>query len=121
MVSGLTIGKPDDASSIADSAIATSIAFTEISRYSEVSFLKMITPCQHVCVRGKEVSCRRHKNQQILISRYRSESIAQQIHQIWQKNKKQKKLALARASQYIFLLVTTIPTAGHVLFARAVR
>ena len=45
MVSGLTIGKPDDASSIADSAIATSIAFTEMSRYSEVSFLKMITSC----------------------------------------------------------------------------
>ena len=53
MVSGLTIGKPDDASSIADSAIATSIGFTEMSRYSEVSFLKMITPCPHACTMYK--------------------------------------------------------------------
>ena len=37
MVTGLSIGKPDDASSIADSAIATSIAtYTEVSQYSEV-------------------------------------------------------------------------------------
>ena len=34
MVTGLSIGKPDDASSTADSAIATSIA--EVSQYSEV-------------------------------------------------------------------------------------
>ena len=60
MVTGLNIGKPDDASSIADSAIATSTGSTEVSgySYSEVSFLKMITPCPHACVRGKEVSCR---------------------------------------------------------------
>ena len=38
MVTGLSVGKPDDdASSIADSAIATSIAtFTGVSQYSVV-------------------------------------------------------------------------------------
>ena len=38
LVTGLSIGKSDDASSIADSAIATSIAtFTDqVSQYSEV-------------------------------------------------------------------------------------
>ena len=37
MVTGLSVGKPDDASSIADSAITTSIAtFTGVSQYSEV-------------------------------------------------------------------------------------
>ena len=41
MVTGLSIRKPDDASSVADSAIATGIAtFTGVSRYSEVRCLK---------------------------------------------------------------------------------
>ena len=41
MVTGLRVGKPDDASSVADSVIATSIAtFTGVSRFSEVRYLK---------------------------------------------------------------------------------
>ena len=37
MVTGLSIGKPDDACSVADSAIVTSVAtFTGVSWYSEV-------------------------------------------------------------------------------------
>ena len=117
MVTGLNIGKPDDASSIADSAIATSIGFTEMSRYGEVSFLKMITPCKHACVRDKEVDCHQYKNQQILIS------IAQQISQSWQKNW----LLPEHHIIYIFVghcmwpYLLIIPTAGHVLSAHAVR